>query len=394
MARLWQTGFELNDALTADLELSTGSGAVSVVTSPIRSGTYAGRSNAAGTAAFFRQVVFASDQSTQMFMRVYLRIASLPLASVVALRIANVANGVCTQIVLTTGGTLILNDAASVQVGSASAALSLNTQYMIDLSVDASTNPGTVTGRLDGTVFATGANSSQAPWSKALCGVIGNTTADLAWDDWAVNDASGTRQTSFPGPGKIIHLLPSAAGDANTWLDTAAGAGSTNNFQLVDEVTPNDATDMVQAVTLNAEDMYNLTNSGIFAGDTVNCVLVGARFRNNTADATTAFRLQARNGSGGTTSQSASIIPNTTTWVTNAVSQPKNYPLILHTDPNSNPWSQATLDSLQAGVKITAAGVNRVQVSAVWVSVDYTPSTAAGPPPPPSARRFQRLLVR
>lgn len=377
MARLWMSGFELNDATTADMELSTGSGAVSVVTSPVHAGTYAGRSNAAGTAAFFRQVIFGSDQSTRMFVRVYLRIASAPLASVVAVRVANAANSVCTQLVLTTASTLVLNDAASVQVGSASAALSLNTWYMVELSVDASSSPGTVAARLNGATFASGANSAQAPWSKVLAGVVGNTTADLYWDSWAVNDTSGTLQTSWPDEGRIIHLRPSADGDNHAWLDTAASAGTASNLGLVDEVTPNDATDLVQSVTANAEDMYNLTDSGIGPSDTIACVMVAARFRNNTADATTAFRLQAKKASGGTISQSASIIPNSTTWVTNAVNQPKNYPLILHADPDGIPWTTRTLDSMQAGVKLTAAGVNRIQVSTVWVCVDYAP----GKPP-------------
>lgn len=373
MARLWQCGFELN-SLTTGVEISATSGTISLQTTTVRTGTYALRTNA-GT-SFVRQHLAGSNQSTQVWTRVYLQVTTMPAATTAVVRFANGSNATCAQIGLTNAGTLVLNDATGAAVGSASSALSTGVWYMIELALDASTSPGTVTGRLDGTQFATGANSSQASWARALIGIIGSTTGDLQWDDWAVNDSTGSAQTSWPGSGKILHLIPNGDGDNHAWANTANGAGASTNSTLVDEIPPNDSTDFVQSGTLNAEDMYALTDSGIASSDVVNVVMVGARMRNNTADATTAAKLQIKKTSGGTITQGSAIIPNTTTFFTNANAEPRNYTLVTYLDPDGAAWTQGTLDTAQAGAKVTASNVNRVQISALWVSVDYTPSSS------------------
>lgn len=379
MARLWQSGFELNST-TTDVEFSNITTAT-IQTTTVRTGTYALRTNPAAATAFARYHVATSNLSTVAYQRVYVRIAALPGANATVMRFVDVANNACAQVRLTAAGTLVLMDAGSTPVGSASAALSLNTWYRLELGLDASTSPGSVEARLDGVSFASGANNIQSPWARVLVGPVVAATMDAVWDDWAVNDSSGSAQTSWPGAGQILHLVPTAAGDANAWNNTANAAGSTANFGLVDEVPPNDATDMVQTGTLNAEDSYNLANSGIGAGDTVNVVMVGLRFSNNTADAAAAVRAQIKKTSGGTIAQGSAIVPNTTTWSSNAPAQPRNYTLITYADPDGAAWTQGTLDSAQAGVKLTAAGTQRVRVTAVWVSVDYTPSAGGSTQP-------------
>lgn len=375
MARIWQCGFELN-SITAGVEFSNVTGTATVQTGTVRTGTYAGRTNPAAATGFFRYHAFAANQSTAGCQRAYMRIATLPAANTTVMRFLDIANATCAQLRLTATGTLVLLDAAGTPVGSASAALSTNTWYRIELQCDASTSPGSVAGRVDGVSFASGANSVQSPWARIVIGPVITATCDLLWDDWALNDASGSVQTSFPGDGKILHLVPNGDGDNHAWANTANGAGASTNWQLVDEAPPNDATDLVQTGTLNTEDMYALTDSGIGAGDTVNTVMVGVRLRNNTADATTAAKVQVKKTSAGTIAQGTAIVPNTATFFTNAPAEPRNYTLITTADPDSAAWTQATLDSMQAGAKLTVAGTNRIQVTALWASVDYTPSTS------------------
>jgi hypothetical protein len=384
VARLWQCGFELG-TLTAGVEVSTTSGTVSVVSSGQRTGSYCLRTNPSAATAFARYHVHASDQSTTCFFRAYLKITTLPGANMSAIRITDSGNFQCAQVRLTSSGTLVLLDAGSGTVGSASSALSTGTWYLVEVGVDASTNPGTVTLRLDGVQVASGANSAQSPWARVVVGPVASATCDLLWDDLAVNDSTGSAQTSWPGEGKIVHLLPNGAGDANGWSNTANGAGSTSNYQLVDEVPPNDTTDLVQTGTLNAEDMYALTNSGIGAADTVNAVMVGIRLRNNTADPSAAVRAQIKKTTGGTIAQGSAISLNSTSFATNAPAEPRNYTLVRYTDPDGAAWTQATLDTAQAGIKLTTAGTQRVQVSTLWVSVDYTPNPAVDATATPSA---------
>jgi hypothetical protein len=375
MARLWQCGFELNSTSTG-MEFTTSSGTISLQTGTVRTGTYALRANPTASTGFVRWHAFATDQAIVGYQRFYLNIASQPTAASTICRFLDVSNNSTGAIRLSTAGKLQLLTAGGAQIGSDSAALSTGTWYMVELKTDA-TGAGALDARLDGSSFASGANGAQGNWSRVLIGVIGtNTTTDLYFDDWALNDASGSSQTSWPGAGKILHLVPNGDGDNHAWGNTANGAGASTNSTLVDEVPPNDATDLVQSGTLNAEDMYALTDSGIGASDTVNVAMVGVRIRNNSADATTAAKVQIKKTTGGTIAQGSAIVPNTTSFFTNGGVEPRNYTLVTYADPDGNPWTQATLDTAQAGVKLTAAGTNRIQVSAVWVSVDYTPSSS------------------
>lgn len=374
MGRVWQAGPHFNTA-TADVEFTTVSGTVALSTAVTRVGPYTIRTNPTATNAFVRQVIYATDQSTHAYFRVYAKFVLLPTSDTTVLRIADAANNPCSQLrFIASTSTLVLVTAAGTQVGSPTAALQTGVWYRLELDLDASSSPGTIAGRLNGTLFASGANSSQTPWSRVVAGPVSSTTTDIHWCDLAVNDTTGSTQTSWPDDGVVIALFPDSAGDANGWSNTANGAGDSSNWQLVDENPPNDTTDLVQTGTLNAEDMYNLAASGMGASDTVNVVMVGARFRNNTADAVAAFKVQARKAAGGTTAQSAAIIANSTTFRTNAPAAPRNYPIIAHTDPDGAAWTPATVNAMQAGVKFTAAGTNRVQVTSVWASVDYTPT--------------------
>jgi hypothetical protein len=377
MARVWHCGFGLGSLATA-VEVTTSSGTLSVQSTVTRPGSaaFALRVNPVNAAGFVRYHVYATDQAIVGYQRFALRIDTLPSASTTIGRFLDTGNNPTGQIRLTTAGRLQLWTASGVQVGSDSAVLTSGdgSWHVIELKTDA-TGAGALEARLNGTSFASGANSAQGSWSRVLIGIIGtNATADLYFADWALNDVAGTAQNSWPADGRIIYQRPAAAGDANAWAITNNAAGGTNNWTLVDETPPNDTTDFVQSGTLNAEDMYAVTASGIGAGDTVNAVLVGWRGRNNVADAVTTARLQVKKTSGGTVAQGSDLLPNSASFATNRHAEPRNYTLISHAAPDGAAWTQATLDTMQIGVKITAAGTNRIQITAIWAAVDYTPS--------------------
>lgn len=377
MARLWQSGFELNST-TLEVEFTTNSAPVSIVTTNPRSGTYHGR--VTGGTGFWRQVLFTSNQSTIGYISVAVCIHSAVNATSQLVRFSTTANGIQGCISLKTDNTLVLQKADGTQIGSASAALSLDTWYIIELKNDATLGAtGALEGRLNGAVFASGSNSDTGAWARVLVGNITGTqtTNDVYFDDWKANDNSGSVETGYPGAGKIIHLKPNAAGDSNGFLvQTGGTAGSSNNYTRVNETTPDDATTYNGAALLNAEDLFNFSASGIGSNDLVKTVLVGGRFADLVAaDATASIKLEIMKTSGGTKTQSAAIIPNQTTWFTNAPAAPRNYPLITYTDPDGAAWTQTTLDSLQAGYTQNATGAQTIAVSTIFVSVDYLPTT-------------------
>ena len=381
MARLWSSGLELN-SLTAGVEVTgtsvAGGGAVAIDATTKRTGSYSFRSSNAGAAgrAIFNQNFVSADTSNKHFFRAYIYVVDLPSAVSTILNVEALAGTDRGKIRINTDGTCFLEDGAGTQVGSASSALSLNTWYRLELMVYNNTGSGKMelAFNLNGTEIAsTTTSTATGTFGNFAVGFTSSVSSyDAYFDDVAINDTSGASQTSFPGEGKIIHLRPNASGDANAWLNTAGGAGDANNYALTDEVTPDDATTMIQSGILNSEDLYNCDSSGIGASDTVNVVSIGGRFRNDTADALTSFKFEVEKTSGGTKAQSAAIIPNSTTWKTNAIASPWNYPLTLYADPDSAAWTQATLDTMQIGVTDSAININKIQVSTVWALVDYT----------------------
>lgn len=389
------SGFGLN-SLTTSMEFSSITGAaVSIQTSIFRISPYALRTNpATSTTAFVRYHPYAADQSAVAYQRFYLRIATLPGAAATICRFSSASNNACAQIRLNTNGTLTLWDAANNPIGSASSTLSTGVWYMIELGLDASTNPGTVTARLNGTQFATGANSAQSPWSRVLVGVITAAITDLYFADWAVNDSSGSAQNSWPGEGAVFTLVPASDGDNSQWRKTDnVTSGDNTSWQLVNQIPPDDATTYTQTLTATAVDSFVIASTGVAAA-TVNVVQVGFRFSNTPGgDAVTAVKVQLKKFPGGTVAQSAAIIPNSTTLFSNAPAEPRNPPLTLHTDPDGLPWNIGNLTTSQIGYQLTAAGTNRIRVSGIWALADITPSAPTNAPPPP-IRRYQPLLVR
>lgn len=381
--RLFTGGFELNNKNT-NVEWSAASAGVSVVSSPVRSGGFAGRASSlgSGTIQRFLKQFSLSNGNGPYFARIYFRVATLPTAENRVMAFESSSGVQMVYITLDSGGLLRLYDEDG-SIGSASSALSLNTWYRIEFKIDASGAGSTDTAeaRIDGVVFAT---SSTRNFSSGVRGLIfganlnseAQTTGDWFFDDVAINANIGTVQNNYPGPGKVIHLLPNAAGDSNTFSTQTGGtAGSANNYTRVDEVAPNDATDFNGSNTLNEEDMFNMTASGIASTDVVNVVHVGIRFRNPTADAVTAFKVQLEKTSGGTIIQSASTVLNSTAWNSQTPGEPHAYLITAHVDPDAAPWTLSTLDSMQTGYKLTTAGTNRIEVTKIWAIVDYNPIT-------------------
>jgi hypothetical protein len=388
VARLFTDGFEIasntnGHSWTNVVDLAARD------TGTVRTGTGSGLINGltSGTESGWGVQFVDSLQNGPFYLRTYFYLTTAPSAdNTIAAFIAG-ANPTATstndaQIRLTSAGALKLF-ANNSQVGSTSSALSTGTWYRIELEVDNSPSAGSkiIRAYIDGTQFAGTTASSDVGGTINGLALGGNlnveaqTTGVWRFDDVAVNDSSGSFQTGLPGPGNVIVIRPNAAGDSNQFNNTANGAGSSNNYQLVDETSPNDATDMVQSGTLNNLDLYNFEATGLTAA-TVSVVHVHLRRRNNTADATTAVTPIVVKTSGGTQASGVAVSPNTTTWRTggNAASTVVVPNYTGYQDPDGSAWTPSTLDTMQAGPKITTANVNRIQVSTVWATIDYVPA--------------------
>lgn len=400
MARLFQSGFEMGIA-GANFASSNTDGWASVTatqdpstSSVVRSGNYSARITnlVSGVGQQYFYQVAATNTAGPMFFRVYINIATYPAATS---RILVWRNSGSTRISidLNTDGSLALRDEDGA-IGSNSAVLKQNTWYAIELQFDLTGAGGAhiVNARLNFVQFAgaTNRNISTNIADFRLGGNLqaeANTVGDWYFDDVAVNDATGSSQTSYPGEGRIIHLKPNAAGDSNTFATQVGGtAGAANNFTRVNELVPDDGTTLNGSNTLNQEDTFNMEDSGISANDSVTLVAVGARFHSSSADATAAAKLEIKKAAAGTIAQSAAIVPNTSTWNTNGTANPRIYQLVRYTDPDGGAWTKSTVDSMQCGYILTVATSNRIDFSTIWASVEYVAAPVVVPPPTPSVK--------
>lgn len=378
MARRWQSGFELN-SITDGVEFDTNSATVQIVTTNPRSGTYHGRVSGSSN-GFWRVAAFSSNQSTIGYTGVAVCIHSAVNASTQLVRFSNTSNANVSNVTLTSSNTLVLLKANGVQIGSPSAALSLDTWYYIELKHDGSAT-ATLEARLDGSVFATGTNSATSPWARSLVGVITGTqtTADIYFDDWKINDSSGTSQNSYPGLGFIVYVRPAGTGDSNGFLVANGGtAGAVNNYTRVQEVTPDDGTTYNASGVLNASDLFTVGSSGIPSGSTINVVAVSARAANLVAaDNNASYEVQVEATSGGTLAKSSVFItPDSTTYVTNSLNVAPSS-LVLYNDPTGSAWTTTTIGTMQIGYFRDNVNLQSIAVTSIWASIDYTLPVAA-----------------
>lgn len=392
MARILTCGFEIDG--TSGAEFMSAGGAAVAYAAVARSGDRSLRINGMSSGVVSGVVgrFAVTADSGPYYVRFAFRVDTAPSAANTICGFSSSTNLGLTfsnrpHIRLNADRTLAawVNDA---QLGSASPALTLGKWHEIQQWWDCSPAVGSRVYRcyLDGVEWAGTSTSSMNVFTIALSFQVGGnllgeaqTAGDWLFDDLAINDGTGGDQNGLPPSGRVVCMFPDSAGDSNGWNNTANSAGSTNNYTLVDENPPDDGSSLVQSNTLNAADLYNLDSSGLGTDDTINCVQVYDRHRNNTTDAVTSYALQIEKTSGGTKTQGATVTPNSTTWRTGSGSGSTVAPwasLTTYLDPDGAAWTTSTVNSMQVGPKLTGTGTNRCQVSTVWASVDYTPAPA------------------
>lgn len=379
MARLFSCGFE-EQSVTAGLEFSSnGLNGGGISTATKRTGSASMQINVVASFSWFGHVFRSATSNNEAICRVYVNFSAFPTVGPTEIVGAWDSVGAAEEawIQVTSTGVLQLMKPTSTQVGSNSSALSLNTWYMIEIDVSGGTGTAKLEGRLNGSVFATTSTQTISAFDAFYLGnPNSSSTMNLFYDDWAINDTTGSFQNTYPGTGQIVNLRPNAAGDNNAFATQTGGtAGAANNFTRVNEVTPNDATTFNGDVTTGHIDDFNIddTPSSIGASDTINVVQVGIRYRASVASAESAFQARIKKAAAGTVSSSTAITPNATAFKSHANAKPFNPPLTLYNDPDGSAWAKATLDTTQIGYTISTGNTNRADISTVWLTVDSTP---------------------
>lgn len=169
---------------------------------------------------------------------------------------------------------LVNNNGGQTQIGSSSAALVLNTWYMVEIAIFV--NTGTVDSleaRLDGVVFATGTSLavSDSVTNAINCGFMAGigatsffTPLEFYIDDIALNDSTGATQNSYPGAGKTVLLRAVSDNARGSWTDGAGG--TTSLFESLNNSPPQGS-----ATLANGNQIKNSSNAGATNLGTWNC---------------------------------------------------------------------------------------------------------------------------
>lgn len=395
--RLWSSGFELQ-SVTTGMEFDGQSGTGITADTSIKHSGEASlrvvRSGSAGTSYVYKQFATAADQD--YYTRFYIYIATMPSSDTQIFEYTDdTATVTHAGITLKTNGTMqaYYNSSSNRQsLGSVSSALKTKSWYMIEVRCDETGSNAILDFKLNGTRFANGTvtlyafvgNQGRVSF-RIDAGVWGNTaTADLYFDDIAINQNTGSYQTGFPGEGRIVHMQPNAAGDTDNT------SSSPNGWQNVDEVTPDDATTVATFDAANdvlAVNTESAASAGINSYDSVTLVQIGIRERAASA-ASENWQLGVKSQSSGTIKSGTRTTHDDSTFKTNGDVAPTNYTMSSYVDPQAGGiWTPTLLDSMQIVASTTDATPN-VNITALWALVEYIPGSVT--PSPTGPLQFSR----
>lgn len=315
------------------------------------------------------------------FARIWFKVDTAPAANTTIIGLASTATTIRSGIRLTTARKLQLINGVT-QVGSDSDALDVDTWYRIDIQADYASVAGsqTLEARLSGAVFATSSTetllgSGGVPfiWVGGNLNSEANASGTWYFDCIAVNDDTGTAETSYPPDGYLTVLRPNATGE---YSDGAGSGGDT--YTTIDDDVPDLGTTYwdLQAnsdkVSVNIEPY---ADGGIGASDTINLVevkgLIGAPAVGGLYPGT----MLGYTGDWDEASASRQNGPDYHPFSVYTPLQRVSRGIWYLNPSDTSAWEPSDLSDLQIGFHSTDADPDN-RINAAMLVVDFTPSGA------------------
>ena len=339
ITRQWQTGFEHNDSS----EYISLNGSPVISSTKAKTGTYSLRT-AQGSVYYAHGSTTAQAQAS-MFINhagldggaAYAIIAAFYSSTTAAVQVRWYADGTLRAYCGST----------EVESSSVVELLSQNTWIHIGVDVKLDGAAGWVYVYVDGTEeigFDGDTNDGAATLNRF---VIGNASGDgtekwgdyLYIDDVYWNDTASEGAAALPTGYRYYLNTPNADGNYSQF--TGSDADQVNNYQMVDEIPPDDDTTYVSDDTDGNRDSYNMTTYTIPVGSSIASYIPVAKARKESVSSTYGMSLFSRLSS---TDQDGSKQSLGTGWGWIFERQT--------TDPGAGAWSQSDIDDAEIGIKV------------------------------------------
>jgi hypothetical protein len=400
MARLFTCGFEENNIVTAggaSWNAAAGTSVTVVGTAPHSGAAHLRTPSGVSGTTGPRKDFSGTRTSGTLFYRVYWRAATLPTSGTTTRIMSGASSGTAEvwRILHTRAdNTIRLENVPATTNGSTTAVVTSGVWYRIELRMLVSTTVGELELKLyegdatspmtGGTILLNGGGSGEATISTNIqqfwCGPFSSVNQGQVWyfDDVAINDATGTFQTSWCGPGKIALQI----GDEDVlagFSDWTPNTG-TDHFAMIDDLpgtigTPqvcDDDTTYISASTAGLDDWVYLPGLPVEAPS--NCTLIlahtNARMKGNAV--TPQVRLRFWTGldtyMGNTYTLTTAYAPANT-----ANSLVVNLGALIKNDTMNFEHGVELIDSLEA--RCTAIWTNIEWLEATTTNTDITVPT-------------------
>ena len=242
---------------------------------------------------------------------------------------------------------LYIND---VVVATAADAFSQNTWVRIEWRLKVATVDGVFELKRNGDVVASYTGNTQQGnepnvRTVSLGRVTNSFTYNIYWDDFAINNTTGTVNNSWVGPGSILLLRPKGPGNYTQWTPDSG-----NNFARVNEIPETGDSAYIESDTADQIDTYEMqtladlgvdTSDPSFSIKAVQHLMIG-RWEEAETELARVLRL-------GTTDNTGVAVTLSNTYY-------RYWDEMFDVNPfDSQPWELADLNSLEAGIKHIAA---------------------------------------
>ncbi len=169
----------------------------------------------------------------------------------------------------------------------------------------------------------------------------------------------------LPAMADVVTLVPMQDVQTTSW--TQVGGTATTFWSTIDENPSDDNTSYISSATNNARALFEITDPTGLSG-TIDSVQITLRVRERTSESGTLIYPVISDGTNTVTGTGFNVVYS-------AAGTYYSYTDTFATNPAGGAWTWADLASLRAGCQLASASTNLHRVSAVHVTVTYTPDT-------------------